>query len=61
MKGRRVEARDVLELLSLGSIAAGLWWLSPPWACIIVGTLLLALSLISRLRPGRQDSSREPS
>lgn len=37
---------DALALIGLFALCWGIWWLSPPWALIIGGTIILAISLL---------------
>ncbi len=35
-----VDARDVLVVAGLGMVGAGLWWMYPPAALVVIGGIL---------------------
>lgn len=39
------DLNDVIAILGLVMLTSGIWWLSPPWALIITGTLILILGV----------------
>ena len=52
-----IERLDVIAILGLVLLAAGLWWFWPPLALIVIGALLLILALaglINRAVEGKQ-------
>lgn len=52
--GGRIDASDVLIVMGLLLLGAGLWWLSPPLALIIVGTVLLLVGLVGAWLRGKR-------
>lgn len=49
-----IDFYDVLVILGLVMLGAGLWWISPPVALIVIGALLIVGAfLLSWMRAGR--------
>lgn len=44
--------RDILELIGMACIGVGLWFVAWQLSLIVIGIILLAIGLISRLRKG---------
>jgi hypothetical protein len=43
---RRVDATDLLAVVGLGTLGAGLWMIWPALALIVVGSLLLVMGIV---------------
>lgn len=43
-----VDLHDIVALLGLISLAAGVWWIYPPAALILVGVILLVVGVVGR-------------
>ena len=41
--------KDLLALAGLALLAAGLWWIYPPAALVVVGLVLLAVGVVAHL------------
>ena len=41
--------RDGFAIAGLCLLAAGTWWLSPPWALVVVGGLLLVAGVLGTI------------
>ena len=41
---------DIAELVGLGSMFVGLWWIRPPVALVVVGGLLFGVAFLARIR-----------
>jgi hypothetical protein len=42
---RKLDRFDVLTVVGLGMVSAGLWWVYPPVALIVCGALLMAAGM----------------
>lgn len=44
--------RNIISLVAFASIFAGLWWMHPPSALVVCGTLVLAGMVYSHMSGG---------
>lgn len=56
----RIDASDVLVFCGLLLLGAGLWWLSPPAALIVVGVVLLIVGLVGAWLRGKRAEPPPP-
>ena len=56
-KGKNAIA-DVTFFSGVGLLGTGLWWLSPAWSLIAVGTIFVALAMVGSLRGGHGDGEQ---
>jgi len=45
-----IRVRHILACIGLVLITTGAWWLSPPWALIVIGALILIDVTVERKR-----------
>jgi hypothetical protein len=45
---------DLLAAAGIVMLSSGLWWLSPPLALVLIGTLLLGLGLLLAQRKAKK-------
>lgn len=45
---RHIDGNDVLAVVGIALLGVGLWWVYPPVALIVVGSLLVKLAIWGR-------------